>query len=78
MNNQEKIIKYLKEVKKATTIELMRNLWIASPRKEISVIRRKSPITGITIISERVSKHGKSFNEYRLAKCKKAKFLKLK
>ncbi len=71
MGNETKIINYLRENKTATTLDLSRRLWVASPRKVISDIRRKSGVTGITILSERVHKNGKSFNEYRLARCKK-------
>ena len=69
----QKIIDYLKLKGQGTTLDFTRKLYIMSPRRRISEIRAKSRITGLTIVSKRVSQRGVHFNIYRLARCKKTK-----
>ena len=70
---ERRIIDFLKANKTGTTFDFTRYCYIMSPRKIISIIRAKSGITGLTIVSERVSQKGVHFNIYRLARCKKTK-----
>lgn len=71
MTNELKIINYLHEHKEGTTLDFTRKLWIASPRKVISDIRKKCEFYGLTIVSEKVEKNKKYFNLYRIVKLNK-------